>query len=99
MCPGITCGSTNLDQGFKTQLIKDVKRDIRPGLQLQDSPSLQNKIELATFEWGKDHKKNIKKGQLIDLWVPFKFREARTPDLDKFGEDDDGDLGYYCIKE
>ncbi|KAK8136210.1 hypothetical protein PG984_004150 [Apiospora sp. TS-2023a] len=97
---GITCGSTNLDQGFKTQLTKDVKRDIKPGVELQDSPSLQNKIELATFEWGKDHKKNIKRGQLIDLWVPFKFKEAnKTKALDKFGEDDDGDLGYYCIKE
>ncbi|KAK7935846.1 hypothetical protein PG985_001341 [Apiospora marii] len=100
---GITCGSTNLDQGFKTQLIKDVKHDIKSGLQLHDSPSLQNKIELATFEWGKDHKKNIKKGHIIDLWVPFKFREARKPDqqqeLDKFGEDDDGELGYYCIKK
>ncbi|KAK8034300.1 actin-like ATPase domain-containing protein [Apiospora rasikravindrae] len=96
---GVSCGSTNLDQGFKNQLIKDVKRDIRPGLNLQDNLSLQNKIDLATFEFGKDHKKNIKKGQVIDLWVPFKFREARTADLDKFGEDDDGDLGYYCIKE
>ncbi|KAK8046892.1 hypothetical protein PG996_014956 [Apiospora saccharicola] len=97
---GITCGSTNLDQGFKTQLIKDIKRDIKPGVELQDSPSLQNKIELAAFEWGRDHKKNIKRGQLIDLWVPFKFKEAdKTKALDKFGEDDDGDLGYYCIKE
>ncbi|KAK7966812.1 uncharacterized protein PG986_001089 [Apiospora aurea] len=96
---GISCGSTNLDQGFKTQLTKDVKRSMRPGLKLHDNPSLQNKIDLATFEFGKDHKKNIKKGQVIDLWVPFKFREARSVDLAKFAEDDDCDLGYYCINE
>ncbi|KAK8111134.1 uncharacterized protein PG998_007591 [Apiospora kogelbergensis] len=93
---GITCGSTNLDQGFKTQLMKDIERDIRPGFDLHSS-SLRNKVDLATFEWGKDHKKSINRDRIVDLWVPFKFSEARTTDLAKFGEDDDGDLGYYCI--
>ena len=96
MLLGITCGSTNLDQGFKTQLMKDIERDIRPGFDLHSS-SLRNKVDLATFEWGKDHKKSINRDRIVDLWVPFKFSEARTTDLAKFGEDDDGDLGYYCI--
>ena len=31
---GITFGSTNLDQGFKTELMKDIERDFRPGFDL-----------------------------------------------------------------
>ncbi|KAK8038253.1 hypothetical protein PG994_015020 [Apiospora phragmitis] len=44
----------------------------------------------------------LESSRLVELapsTVTFKFREAQTKDLDKFEEDDDGDLGYYCIRK